>query len=228
MAKVLVVEDNLELLDNIREMLESQHYNIDCCSDGVEALGYLRSFEYDVIVLDWVLPRMTGIEIVKQFRAQGGATPVIMLTGRRDIDDKESGFDAGADDYLTKPFELRELAMRVKSLIRRAPGNASAPMDTLSIGDVVLNKETKQVLKSGKEVKLMPKDFAILELLLMYPNKVFSAEALIDRIWSSSTDASPDVVRKHINRIRTQIDTDGKSSLIRTVHGVGYSLTTER
>jgi DNA-binding response OmpR family regulator len=227
MAKILVVEDNPELIDNIRELLEAHQHNVDCCGDGIEALGYLKSYEYDVIVLDWVLPKMTGIEIVKQFRAQGGVTPVLMLTGRRDIDDKEHGFDAGADDYLTKPFELRELAMRIKSLIRRAP-NANAPTDCLTVADVVLNKETKQVTKGGVEVRLMPKDFAILELLLTYPNKVFSAEALIDRIWSSSTDASPDVVRKHINRIRTQIDSDGKGSLIRTVHGIGYSLTTER
>lgn len=227
MAKILVVEDNADLSENIRDLLESHQYNVDCAMDGIEALGYLRAYEYDVIVLDWVLPKMTGIEIVKQFRAQGGVTPVIMLTGRRDIEDKESGFDAGADDYLTKPFELRELAARIKSLIRRAP-NASAPTDCLSVGDVVLNKETKLVTKNGKELKLMPKDFAILELFLTYPNKVFSAEALIDRIWSSSTDASPDVVRKHINRIRTQIDSDGQASFIRTVHGVGYSLTTER
>lgn len=227
MAKILVVEDNTDLSENIRDLLESHQYNVDCAMDGIEALGYLRAYEYDVIVLDWVLPKMTGIEIVKQFRSQGGVTPVIMLTGRRDIEDKESGFDAGADDYLTKPFELRELAVRIKSLIRRAP-NASAPTDCLSIGDVVLNKETKLVTKNGKELKLMPKDFAILELFLTYPNKVFSAEALIDRIWSSSTDASPDVVRKHINRIRTQIDSEGQASFIRTVHGVGYSLTTER
>lgn len=227
MAKILVVEDNADLSENIRDLLESHQYNVDCAMDGIEALGYLRAYEYDVIVLDWVLPKMTGIEIVKQFRAQGGVTPVIMLTGRRDIEDKESGFDAGADDYLTKPFELRELAVRIKSLIRRAP-NASAPTDCLSIGDVVLNKETKLVTKNGKDLKLMPKDFAILELFLTYPNKVFSAEALIDRIWSSSTDASPDVVRKHINRIRTQIDSEGQASFIRTVHGVGYSLTTER
>ncbi len=227
MAKILVVEDNLELSDNIQEYLSAQSHNVDCCGDGVAALGYLKSYEYDVIVLDWTLPKMSGIELLKQYRAQGGVTPIVMLTGRRDLDDKECGFDAGADDYLTKPFELRELAMRIKSLIRRAP-NANAPSDVLKIADVVLNKQTRQVTKAGVEVKLMPKDFAILELLLTYPNKVFSAEALIDRIWSSSTEASPDVVRKHINRIRGQIDSKDGASLIRTVHGVGYSLTTER
>lgn len=225
MAKILVVEDNAELIDNIREFLSAQHHNIDCCADGSEALAYLQTYEYDVIVLDWTLPKMSGIEILKQYRAKGGITPVLMLTGRREIDDKESGFDAGADDYLTKPFELRELAVRIKSLIRRAPTPFT---DLLTVADIVLDRQSKQVTKSGKDVKLMPKDFAILELLMTYPNKVFSAEALIERIWSSSADASPDVVRKHINRIRTQIDSDEGTSLIRTVHGVGYSLTTER
>ncbi|MBX9692804.1 MAG: response regulator transcription factor [Cyanobacteria bacterium] len=225
MAKILIVEDNPELSDNICESLMAQQHNVDCCADGVSALGYLKSYEYDVIVLDWTLPKMSGIELLKQFRAQGGVTPVIMLTGRREIDDKEHGFEAGADDYLTKPFELRELAVRVRSLIRRA--SSSTPSDELKIADVILDRQSKRVSKDGTELKLMPKDFAILELLMTYPNKVFSAEALIDRIWSASSDASPEVVRKHINRIRSKIDSDGKESLIRTVHGVGYSLAKE-
>lgn len=225
MAKILVVEDNVDLLDNICESLTAQQHNVDTCSDGLQAFTYLKTYEYDVIVLDWTLPKISGIEILKQFRGQGGVTPVIMLTGRRDLDDKECGFDAGADDYLTKPFELRELNMRVSSLLRRG---AKAPTDKMQIADVVLDKQAKRVTKGECDVKLMPKDFAILELLMSYPNKVFSAEAIIDRIWSTSNDASPDVVRKHINRIRTKIDSDNDNSLIRTVHGMGYSLVGAR
>ncbi|MDZ4837459.1 MAG: response regulator transcription factor [Candidatus Melainabacteria bacterium] len=221
MAKILVVEDNADLLDNICESLSAHQHNVDQCSDGLSALTYLKTYEYDVIVLDWTLPKVSGIEILKQYRGQGGATPVIMLTGRRDLDDKEVGFDAGADDYLTKPFELRELNMRVGSLLRRG---VKAPTDKMQIADVVLDKQAKRVTKGDTDLKLMPKDFAILELLMSYPDKVFSAEAIIDRIWSTSSDASPDVVRKHINRIRTKIDSDSGESLIRTVHGMGYSL----
>ncbi|HEY9788224.1 MAG TPA: response regulator transcription factor [Candidatus Obscuribacterales bacterium] len=225
MAKILIVEDNEELCDNICAMLAMEQHNVDSCADGVAGLAYLKTYEYDAIILDWTLPKISGIEILKQFRAQGGVTPVLMLTGRRDLDDKESGLDAGADDYLTKPFEMRELTARIRALLRRARG---APADVLKCADVALDKQARRVTKNGQEVKLMPKDFAILELLMTYPNKVFSPEALIERIWASDTDASPDVVRKHINRIRAQIDSDGSSSLIRTVHGVGYALNVER
>src|SRR4051812_29163231 len=109
-SRILVVEDNEELADNVRTWLENEEHKVDTVADGVEALRYLRTYEYDVIILDWTLPKMSGIEVLKQYRANKGTTPVLMLTGRRDLDDKESGLDAGADDYLTKPFELRELA----------------------------------------------------------------------------------------------------------------------
>ncbi len=223
MAKILIVDDNVELADNVREWLLMEQHTVDMCNDGVEGMAYLRTYEYDIVLLDWSMPRMEGIEVVKQLRSLGKATPVLMLTGRRTLDDKESGLDAGADYYLTKPFEMRELSARIRALLRRSP---VAPSDSLTAGDVVLDKQTKRVSKGSKELKLMPKDFAILELLMSYPNKVFSAEQLIERIWSSDSDASPDVVRKHINKIRSQVDSEGKTSLIRTVHGVGYSLDT--
>lgn len=225
MAKILIVEDNSELADNISEWLSGEKHNVDCCGDGTRAVAFLDTYEYDVIVLDWSLPGMSGLEICKQFRSRGGVTPILMLTGRRTVDDKESGLDAGADDYLTKPFEMRELSARIRALLRRAP---SPPADLLTAADIILDKQGRRVTKSGKELKLMPKDFAILELLMTYPNKVFSAEALIERIWSSDSDASPEVVRKHVNRIRSQVDGEGESSLIRTVHGVGYSLAADR
>jgi two-component system, OmpR family, copper resistance phosphate regulon response regulator CusR len=221
MAKVLVVEDNAELLDNVREWLCMEDYIVDCCGDGLEAIAYLDSYEYDVVILDWTLPKMSGIEICKQFRGRGGVTPVLMLTGRRTIDDKESGLDAGADDYLTKPFEMRELSARIRALLRRS---AQAPAQVLKARSVVLDKQGKRVTKSGVELKLMPKDFSILELLLGNPGRVFSAEAIVERVWSSSADVTGEVIRKHINRIRSQVDDDGEKSLIRTVHGSGYAL----
>lgn len=221
MAKILIVEDNSELLDNVREWLTGEQHIVDCCGDGVEALAYLSTYEYDAIVLDWTLPKMSGLEVCKQYRGQGGTTPILMLTGRRTVDDKESGLDAGADDYLTKPFEVRELSARLRALMRRA---VKASGTTLKVGDIELDKESHRVTREGKEVRLMPKEFAILELMMAYPGKVFSPEALIERIWSSDSDASPEIVRKYINRLRAQIDTEGPPSMIRTVHGVGYAL----
>ncbi len=221
MAKILIVEDNSELMDNVRDWLTQEQYVVDCCTDGVEALAYLGTYEYDAIVLDWTLPKMSGIEVCKQYRSQGGSTPIIMLTGRRTLDDKEIGLDAGADDYLTKPFEVRELSARIRALLRRAPKVAG---DVLKAGNLALDKETHKVTKNGQEVHLMPKEFAILELMMTYPSKIFSAESLIERVWSSSSDASPEIVRKYINRLRAQVDTEGAPSVIRTVHGVGYAL----
>jgi len=220
MARILVIEDNADLADDIKRWLEGEQHKVDCLGDGVRALEYLKEYEYDAIVMDWSMPKLTGIEVLKQFRSTGGVTPVLMLTGRRDITDKEQGFEAGTDDYLTKPFELRELSLRIAALLRRP---ALPPSDQLTVGGLVLERKTRRVTKNGNEIKLMTKDFAILELLMTYPQKIFSAESLIERIWSDD-EASPEVVRKHINRIRTQIDNEGDQSLIRTVHGVGYAL----
>src|SRR5258706_1536641 len=142
MPKILIVEDNTELADNVREWLLGEQYVVDCCADGVEALAYLDAYEYDAVVLDWTLPKMSGIEVCKQYRAQGGTTPVIMLTGRRTVDDKESGLDAGADDYLTKPFEVRELSARIRALLRRA---AKVSGNVLKAGNLELDKEKHRV-----------------------------------------------------------------------------------
>jgi len=220
MARILVIEDNADLASDIKRWLEIEQHKVDAVGDGVRALDYLKEFEYDALVMDWTMPRLSGIEVLKQFRSTGGVAPVLMLTGRRDISDKEVGFEAGADDYLTKPFEMRELSLRLAALLRRP---ALPPRDLLTSGDVVLERKTRRITKSGTEVKLMTKDFAILELLMTYPEKIFSAESLIERVWADG-ESSPDVVRKHINRIRTLIDTEGAPSLIRTVHGVGYAL----
>ena len=220
MAKILVVDDNVELADNVRQWLELEQHSVDCCNDGVSGLAYLRSYEYDVVLLDWAMPKMTGIELVKQFRLLGGKTPVLMLTGRRTLDDKEEGLDSGADDYLTKPFEMREMSARVRALLRRSQ---SQPSNQMKFADLTLDKDAKLVTKGGRPVKMMPKDFAILELLMGHPNKVFSAEALIERLWDVDSETSPELVRKHINRIREKIDSSGKNSFIRTVHGVGYA-----
>jgi len=221
MAKFLLVEDNTDLLANVSDWLTGEQHIVDSCTDGVQALAYLQSYEYDAIVLDWELPSMSGLEICKQYRAKGGLTPILMLTGRRSIDDKESGLNAGVDDYLTKPFEPRELLARLRALIRRATRAADG---VLKAGNVHLDKENHRVTKDGKDIKLMPKEFAILELMMSYPSKVFSAEALIARVWSADTETSSEIVRKYINGLRKQIDTEGKPSLIRTVHGVGYGL----
>ncbi len=219
MAKVLFVEDEKALSDVVVDWLTAQQYIVEHVGDGQEALHRLNCYQYDVIVLDWGLPGISGIEVCQQFRSKGGATPVLMLTGKRDVDDKEAGLDAGADDYLTKPFHMKELAARLRALLRRPQAVVS---NQLTARDVVLDPTTHRVTKSGAEVNLLPREFALLEFLMKHPSQVFSAEALLDRLWASESDATSGTIRTYVNRLRNKIDTEGQSSLICTVHGIGY------
>jgi len=221
MAKILIVEDELDLAEPIQESLERQHHVVEIVDNGPEALQCLKVYKYDLVILDWMLPGLSGKEIAAQYRSTGGITPIIMLTARSSIEDKEAGFDAGADDYLTKPFHLTELHARVRALLRR-PHSMAAKV--LEIGGLSLDPIARKVTRNGEEIHLLPKEFSLLEFLMRHPNQVFSAEALIDRVWESDTLALPDTIRTHIKTLRKKIDAAGKPSLIVTVHGIGYKL----
>jgi DNA-binding response OmpR family regulator len=222
MAKILIVEDDRELAGVLQDWLVSEHHVVDTVGNGSEADQLLKHYAFDLLVLDWDLPGMPGVQICKNFRSRGGVTPILMLTGKGDIKDKTVGLDAGADDYLTKPFHPDELSARVRALLRR-PGQVSATNE-LRVGDLVLEPTIYRATRKGKELKLLPKEFALLEFLMRHPNVVFSAEALIDRVWSTESDASPDTVRTNIKRLRQKVETEGEKALIVTVHGVGYKL----
>lgn len=221
MPKVLLVEDEKAISDLVVDYLEAQNYLVDLVTSGQEAAERLRFYPYDLVILDWNLPDKEGVEVCKGFRDNGGKTPVIMLTCKRDLDSKEAGFDAGADDYLTKPFQMRELGFRVNALLRRSRDVQST---VLKVRDVTLDPDARRVLKGQTEVDLLPKEFALLEFFMRNPNRVFSPEALLDRVWSTDSEASASVIRSYIQRIRSKIDTKGESSIIDTVHGVGYRL----
>lgn len=221
MAKILIVEDETDLSEPVRAYLEHEHHLVEVVSDGQEAVERLRFYKYDVIVLDWLLPGLSGIEVCKAFRAAGGTTPILMLTSRKQTQDKIAGLDSGADDYLTKPFDIPEVSARVRALLRR-PTHVNAT--TLSARNVVLQPGSFKVTRDGEDVQLLPKEFALLEFLMRHPGQVFSAEALLDRVWSSESEASPETIRTYIKRLRQKVDTEGQPSLISTVHGVGYKL----
>lgn len=227
MAKILVVEDHKELSDLIRDSLTAHECLVDCVQTGPEALNQLRLYEYDLIILDLNLPGLSGIDVCRTFRQHGGSTPVLMLTGNRTIDDKEVGFEAGADDYLCKPFHFRELVLRAKAMIRRGPGQ-SAQSTTITAGNICLYVSEHRITKSGVEISLLPKEYALLEFFLKHPNQVFSAEALIQRVWPSTTDSSPDTIRSYITRLRNKLGSSEDDPIIATVHGVGYKLVTPR
>jgi DNA-binding response OmpR family regulator len=224
MAKILVVEDERALSDVVLDYLGAQNYNADHVADGKEALDRLKFYSYDLVILDWNLPNMEGPDICKAFRASGGTTPILMLTGKRDIDDREYGLDSGADDYLTKPFHMKELGARVRALLRRP---AAVVSKDLSARDITLDPTTHRVCKGGQDLDILPKEFALLEFLLRHPRQVFSAEALIERVWPTDSEASSGTIRTYVNRLRSKIDTKGQDSLITTVHGIGYRLDPE-
>lgn len=221
MARILVVEDDSEIAGVVKDWLEAENYSVDLVIDGEEALYFLKSCQYDVVVLDWELPKVSGVEVCRRYRTGGGKTPIIMLTGRRDVQDRISGLDAGCDDYLPKPFEVSELSARIRALLRRP----HAVLDnTLKVGALVMETDKKRVFLDGKEVYLLPKELQVLEFFMRHPGQVFSAEAIVTRVWPAESDASPDVVKVYINRLRKRLDSGSGESVFRTIHGLGYKL----
>lgn len=221
MAKILLVEDDLDLSGEIVEWLTGHQHSVDVVHDGEQGVHRLLYYKYDLAIIDWMLPKATGVEICKRHRDAGGNSPILMLTGRDTISDKESGFDAGADDYLTKPFDLKELSARIRALLRRP---ATFTGNLLSVKDLTLEPGTHRVTKGGAEIRLLPKEFALLEFLMRHPNEVFSPDSLLDRVWSSDSDSAVDTVYTNIKTLRKKISPDSPSEIIKTVHGLGYKL----
>ncbi|HEY9773749.1 MAG TPA: response regulator transcription factor [Planktothrix sp.] len=221
MAKILLVEDDVELTAMIAEWLSFERHIVEVVHNGRDGTDRLRNCQYDVVILDWALPDLTGLEICRMFRADQGTTPIIMLTGRGSVGDKEMGLDSGADDYLTKPFNMKELSARIRALLRRS---TQQPSNVLKAGELVVDPGKYKVLKSGQEITLLPREFALLEFFMRHPDEVFSAEALLQRVWHSESEATSDALRTCIKRLRQKIDADNENSIIQTIPRVGYRL----
>jgi DNA-binding response OmpR family regulator len=223
MARLLLIEDDVELVSMVAEWLSAE-YVVEIAGDGQEGLDKLRGSEYDLIVLDWRLPKISGIDLCKQYRSEGGKTPIIMLTGRSSVADREEGLDGGADDYLVKPFSMRELASRLRALRRR--GNLVSNQLLVS-GDITLDVSKHRVTKGVMPVHLLPKEFALLEFLMRHPDEVFSSDNLLARVWSTDAETGANAVRTSIKRIRQKLDDEGSddsSSIIENIPRVGYRL----
>jgi two-component system OmpR family response regulator len=221
MAKILLVEDDVDLTVMVETWLSSESHTVEVVHNGQEGLERLRVSDYDVVVLDWELPGMAGVDVLKHFRNEQGRTPVLMLTGKRSVDDKEIGLDLGADDYLTKPFHVKELSARIRALLRRTGPSKS---NILKVGDLVLDPSRHKLTKGGVEVQLLPREFALLEFLMRHPEDVFSGEALLQRVWHSESDATIEAIRTCIKRLRQKLDQDDDSSIIETIARIGYRL----
>jgi len=223
MAKILLVEDDPEMSTTIVSWLESEHHEVQHTKDGMDGRLRLKNEVFDLAILDWDLPNLSGLEVCKQFRSENGTIPIIMLTGKAAINDRTTGLDSGADDYLTKPFSLKELSARIRALLRRPTAVVS---NVLEVGPLLLDTVKHRVTKNGEEIMLMPRDFALLEFFMKNVDMVFSAENLLLRVWQNDSEASPDALRTAIKRLRKKLD-EGDSeanSFIENIPRVGYRL----
>ncbi len=221
MARVLVVEDSPDVAATVKDWLIAENHSVDLAEDGEQALYYLKMCQYDVVILDWELLKLHGVEVCRRYRERGGKTPILMLTARRELADRISGLDAGCDDYLGKPFEVGELSARIRALLRRP---AALLNNRLVVGRLVMETDKKQVFLDSKEVYLLPKELQVLEFFMRHPGQVFNAETVVSRVWPSDSECTPDVVKVHISRLRKRLDSGGGESFFRTVHGLGYKL----
>jgi DNA-binding response OmpR family regulator len=217
--KILVVEDNLELCENLREVFEHEGFVVDTAQDGDRALDLAFSSEYDVILLDIMLPKMSGWDVCANLRKEGISTPILMLTARDSVSDRIKGLDGGADDYLVKPFDLGELLARIRVLIRRSSINK---LNSIAIGSVKLDIAKRIVSVKGKPIKMSKKEFDILEYLVRNAGIVLDRQKIIEHVWETGFEIYSNVVDVYIKYIRDKLKKYGVEDFIETVRGVGY------
>ncbi len=218
-AKILIVEDDVAISESLKAWLETELHRVDTVADGITAQEYLRTYEYDLVILDWQLPGREGIEVCREYRASGGDCYIIMLTGQSSPEHKESGLDTGADDYVTKPFDARELSARIRAMLRRPSVSNN---NVVKVASISLDMKSHQASIEGQPLKLMPLEFSLLEFMVRHPKEVFSCDALLKRVWSADSDVGLESVYSCINRLRRKLKSSGNAHLIETVHGVGY------
>lgn len=219
--RLLIAEDELDLAEALTVFFQKNHFSVDAVNDGADAYEYASSGEYDAIILDVMMPKMNGIDVLRRLRAEGIKTPVMMLTAKGMKDDRITGFNAGADDYLPKPFEPDELICRVRAMLRRSDNYRPS---ALEFGDVTLDPSTGLLACSGHSVRLSGREYQVMELFMRSPNIVFSADKIMERVWGWDSDAEINVIWMHISNLRKKLRSIGSKITIRAVRGLGYAL----
>lgn len=220
--RLLLVEDEKKLAALTKRGLEQEcGWTVDIACDGEEGLLYAHTYEYDAIILDLMLPRKDGLEVLRELRARDIRSPVLLLTARDSVESKVQGLENGADDYLTKPFDLRELIARIRALLRRT---REEPSGMLTADDLTLDPVTRVVKRGKTEVRLTAREFSLLEYLMRRKNRVLTRTQIVDSVWPGTFDGSSNIVDVYVNYLRTKTDQGGGRKLIQTVWGVGYVL----
>ena len=221
---ILLVEDNQDLARTIFEYFGARSHEVDLAWDGISGLHLAASNPYDVLILDWMLPGLDGLTVCRRLREAGKQVPILMLTARDSLDDKIAGLQAGADDYVVKPFAMREVEARLAALVRRAQAREGSPV--LQVGDLVFNPDTLKVSRGKRSIELPPIPLRILEALMRCSPRVLRREELAREIWGDFTPDS-DALRAHLHLLRHAIDTEGERPLLKTVRGIGYQIGDE-
>ncbi|NJO39613.1 MAG: response regulator transcription factor [Cyanobacteria bacterium CRU_2_1] len=220
--QILLVDDEIELTDPLSRILRREGYQVDIAHDGLEGSQLAVQGNYDLLILDWMLPQRTGLEICQQLRSQGDMTPVLFLTAKDTIDDRVEGLDAGADDYLVKPFELRELLARVRALLRRPPNLESSSLQRLRMDDLELDLDNQVAYRGGRTIELSEKESQLLTYLMRHPNQLLTHEQIHHYLWGDGEKPSSNVLAAQIRLLRRKVEAAHETPLIHTVYGKGY------
>ncbi|CCY07732.1 putative uncharacterized protein [Coprobacillus sp. CAG:698] len=218
--KLLLAEDDRDISSVIVKFLQKNNYLVDAVYDGKEALQYLDCEKYDGVILDVMMPKMDGITVVRNMRKKGDNTPVLILTAKAEIDDKVLGLDAGADDYLTKPFSMKEFLARIRALTRRK----NTTLSTFSFGNIILNPKTYEIISQTDKVRLSAKEYQVMEILINNSNSLVSTEMLMDKVWGFDSDAEINVVWVYISALRKKLQAINANLTISAIRGLGYKL----
>ncbi|WP_410564532.1 response regulator transcription factor [Amycolatopsis sp. cmx-4-61] len=224
--RILVVDDDRAVRESLRRSLEFNGYQVQLASDGAQALEAIIADRPDAMVLDVMMPRLDGLEVARRLRSTGDDLPILVLTARDTVSDRVSGLDAGADDYLPKPFALEELLARLRALLRRAipEGQNGQASEALSFADLTLDPGTREVRRGGREISLTRTEFALLELFLSYPKHVLTRGRILEEVWGYDFPTSGNALEVYVGYLRRKTEAEGEPRLIHTVRGVGYVL----